>query len=156
MQVKNYYQVQNFIYGLSFVNSADTISTDAGINPHGLGHTGVGGDIRDIYSSPNDPLFWLHHIQLDYMWALWQARDPARLTDISGPRTIEGFGPSPDAVEQSTVDKSVWMGFMGDDIEAGALLDTMNREAGGVLCYKYEDSPLLAVRNLQIPRSQKA
>ena len=46
MQAKNYYQLQNFIDGLSFVDEADKIPTSAGINPHGLGHMGVGGDVR--------------------------------------------------------------------------------------------------------------
>ncbi|CAN9189060.1 unnamed protein product [Alternaria alternata] len=156
MQANNYYQLQNFIDGLSFVDEADKIPTSAGINPHGLGHMGVGGDIRDIYSSPNDPLFWLHHTQLDYMWALWQSRDPARLADISGPRTMEGLGPGRDTVEQTTVDTPVWMGFVGDDVKVGAILDTMNREGGGVLCYKYEDSPSLTGRNLTTPHLRKA
>ena len=90
------------------------------------------------------------------MWALWQSRDPARLADISGPRTMEGLGPGRDAVEQTTVDTQVWMGFVGDDVKVGAILDTINREGGGVLCYKYEDSPSLAGRNLTAPRLRKA
>jgi tyrosinase len=46
MQANNYYQLQNFIDGLSFVDDADKIPTEAGINPHGLGHQTVGGDVR--------------------------------------------------------------------------------------------------------------
>ena len=90
------------------------------------------------------------------MWALWQSRDPARLADISGPRTLEGLGPGRDAVEQTTVDTPVWMGFVGNDVKVGAILDTINREGGGVLCYKYEDSPSLAGRNFTTPRLRKA
>jgi tyrosinase len=86
------------------------------------------------------------------MWALWQSRDPARLADISGP----SLGPGRDTVEQTTVDTPVWMGFVGDDVKVGAILDTMNREGGGVLCYKYEDSPSLTGRNLTTPHLRKA
>ncbi|KAI4609926.1 hypothetical protein J4E83_008490 [Alternaria metachromatica] len=146
MEAKNYYQLQAFIDGLSFVKDEDKIRTSAFQSPHGLGHMAIGGDISDIYSSPNDPLFWLHHCQLDYMWTLWQSRDPARLTDIGGPRTIEGFGPPADAVEQTTLDTPVWMGFMAEDVAVREVLDTMNQEGEGVLCYKYEDSPSVVGR----------
>lgn len=102
----------------------------------------------DIYSSPNDPLFWLHHTQLDYMWTLWQNRDLAHLNDIGGPRTMEGFGPSADAVEETTLDTPIWMGFMADDVTVSAVMDTVNREGGGKLCYEYQDSPSLVGRKL--------
>jgi len=36
-------------------------------------------------SSPGDPIFFLHHAWLDWLWAKWQAQDPsARLRDIAG------------------------------------------------------------------------
>jgi hypothetical protein len=36
-------------------------------------------------SSPGDPIFFLHHTWLDWLWAKWQAKDPeARLTDVGG------------------------------------------------------------------------
>jgi hypothetical protein len=28
-------------------------------------------------SSPNDPVFWLHHAQIDRLWARWEARHGA-------------------------------------------------------------------------------
>jgi tyrosinase len=27
-----------------------------------------------ITTSPADPLFWLHHAQVDRLWSLWQAK----------------------------------------------------------------------------------
>jgi tyrosinase len=61
---------------------------------------------------------------------------------------MEGFGPAADAVEQTTLDTPVWIGFVAEDVMVGAVLDTMNREGEGVLCYKYADSPSLAGRKL--------
>lgn len=36
---------------------------------HSAGHTSVGGDLGDMFTSPADPLFWLHHANLDRIWA---------------------------------------------------------------------------------------
>lgn len=39
-------------------------------SPHGIVHTqvgGPGGDLSDM-ASPNDPLFWIHHSMVDYVW----------------------------------------------------------------------------------------
>src|SRR5262245_16147906 len=35
-------------------------------------HNAVGGDMATA-SSPTDPLFWLHHANLDRIWSKWQA-----------------------------------------------------------------------------------
>ncbi|MFZ5668644.1 MAG: tyrosinase family protein [Pseudomonadota bacterium] len=41
---------------------------------HNLIHGFVGGDMGRLDRSPNDPLFWLHHANIDRIWALWQDR----------------------------------------------------------------------------------
>ncbi len=46
MSAKNYYQLQAFIDGLSFVDEADKIRTSAFATPHGVGHMSIGGDVR--------------------------------------------------------------------------------------------------------------
>ncbi|KAF9558272.1 Di-copper centre-containing protein [Agrocybe pediades] len=52
---------------------------------HGSGHLVIGGDLGNLYSSPADPLFFLHHANLDRLWWKWQTMDlRRRLTDISG------------------------------------------------------------------------
>lgn len=41
--------------------------------------------MQDVYSSPGDPLFYLHHAGLDHLWADWQKLDsPKRLHEIEG------------------------------------------------------------------------
>ncbi|KAF5604330.1 monophenol monooxygenase [Fusarium pseudocircinatum] len=57
----------------------------------GGGHLAIGGslgEMGDMYSSPGDPIFWLHHTNVDRLWDKWQRLDwPARKSDISGPDT---------------------------------------------------------------------
>lgn len=58
---------------------------------HIAGHVLIGGEGLNFFSSPGDPLFYLHHANLDRVWWKWQRANPAtRLTDISGPTTVNG------------------------------------------------------------------
>ncbi|KAL2681189.1 hypothetical protein Neosp_008796 [[Neocosmospora] mangrovei] len=143
MSRRSFVQLQAFIDGLDFITEEDKVETEALVSPHTLGHSVIGGDLMDLYSSPNDPIFWVHHAQLDYLWSLWQKADKARLADVGGSRTLDGFGPSGDQVEPTTLDTPLWMGFMNDDVLVKAVMDTINRDGEGILCYEYEDSPSL-------------
>ena len=44
--------------------------------PHNRGHGWVGGDMSNPRISPNDPIFWMHHAQIDRIWSEWQKRNP--------------------------------------------------------------------------------
>ncbi|KAH6889590.1 monooxygenase [Coprinopsis sp. MPI-PUGE-AT-0042] len=46
-----------------------------GMGIHGGGHGVVGGEMMNPYSSPADPLFYLHHGNLDRIWWKWQSAD---------------------------------------------------------------------------------
>lgn len=39
-------------------------------NPHNLVHAHIGGDMG-AYQSPLDPLFWIHHCNIDRLWEVW-------------------------------------------------------------------------------------
>lgn len=44
---------------------------------HGGGHYSMGGDpARDLFVSPGDPAFYLHHSMIDRVWWMWQMQDP--------------------------------------------------------------------------------
>jgi tyrosinase len=60
---------------------------------HGWVHVAVGGDAGEMSTarSPADPVFWLHHANIDRLWARWQERNPRKR-----PRnTDERLKPSP-------------------------------------------------------------
>lgn len=60
---------------------------------HGGAHNAVGGDMGTS-RSPNDPLFWLHHANVDRLWARWQrspqGSDPPNGNETLQPRPILG------------------------------------------------------------------
>jgi tyrosinase len=41
--------------------------------PHDQVHVGVGGNMGDVPTSPLDPIFWLHHCNIDRLWAEWNS-----------------------------------------------------------------------------------
>ena len=47
-------------------------SMSSGINfVHGIIHGWVGGTMSSAHTSPADPVFWLHHANLDRLWWVW-------------------------------------------------------------------------------------
>lgn len=65
-----------------------------GIAYHGGGHVWVGGLMGDPDTSPNDPIFFLHHCAVDLIWALWQDRHDQRAAEHKPPSRY-GFNPFP-------------------------------------------------------------
>ncbi|KAL6885814.1 Di-copper centre-containing protein [Trichoderma evansii] len=111
---------------------------------HSGGHKGIGGDIgeiSDLYSSPGEPLFYLHHCNVDRLWNLWQHFDwPNRKYDISGPNTsyaypYDFFGPKP--YHNITLDYSMdFQGLLATKGQIRTIGDAMDTQDNG-LCYKY-------------------
>jgi len=101
-------------------------------NVHGSGHFGVGGVLGtagNAANSPGDPLFYLHHGNIDYIFWKWQQKDlKTRLNQVGGP--IEPFDYSGKNV---TLDFKINMGKLAEDVTLKSLLDTQ----GSTLCYTY-------------------
>lgn len=71
----NYERVTDTI--LQSVNYATLNSNLGRDGVHPSGHFTIGGMQDDLFESPADPAFYLHHAQLDRIWAIWQSLDPA-------------------------------------------------------------------------------
>ncbi|KAJ4027870.1 hypothetical protein NW752_000116 [Fusarium irregulare] len=99
--------------------------------PHGAIHSAIGGDMIPN-SSPNDPVFFLHHTQIDRLWWLWQQQNiTARATDFSGIKTQDqNNGVKP---PQASIDDILPMMKIFDDLEIKEVMTTDT----SILCYKY-------------------
>ncbi|KAJ5290822.1 Di-copper centre-containing protein [Penicillium angulare] len=102
------------------------------IGVHGGGHYSMGGDPgRDVYVSPGDPAFWLHHGMIDRVWWIWQNLDLERRQNaISGTGTFLNEPPS----GNTTLDTIVDVGYAnGRPIAMKELMST----TAGPFCYVY-------------------
>jgi hypothetical protein len=57
---------------------------ETGTQNHNLVHVWTGGDMLPG-TSPNDPVFFLHHCNIDRIWAQWQATHPIYAPASGGP-----------------------------------------------------------------------
>ncbi|KAK2603872.1 hypothetical protein QQS21_003907 [Conoideocrella luteorostrata] len=93
---------------------------------HNTLHTSINGDFKAM-TAANDPLFFLHHVNLDRIWWRWQREDAKhRLFEYTGKHMYNSTKPA------SHTDMLMYGGFT-KDVSVGAVLDT----EGSVLCYTY-------------------
>ena len=55
---------------------------------HNSGHVWVGGSMGGITTAPCDPVFWMHHCELDRIWAEWQVANPGQNPSLAGAAAI--------------------------------------------------------------------
>ena len=51
---------------------------------HNSGHVWVGGSMGSIPTAPADPVFWMHHAEIDRIWAEWQVTQPSQNPPLAG------------------------------------------------------------------------
>jgi tyrosinase len=51
---------------------------------HNSGHVWVGGTMGSITTAPCDPVFWMHHAEIDRIWFEWQAANPGQNPALAG------------------------------------------------------------------------
>ncbi|CAN9415346.1 unnamed protein product [Alternaria alternata] len=101
-------------------------------NIHGSGHFGVGGVLGqagDPANSPGEPLFYLHHANLDRIYWRWQQQDlETRLREVGGPIVAEDY-----LGKNVTLDFEVNIGKLAPSRK---LKDLMHIQEGP-FCYTY-------------------
>ncbi|KAJ8117755.1 hypothetical protein OPT61_g1131 [Boeremia exigua] len=114
--------------GSAIVNACNSRSTYANMascaegGAHAWGHNGIGAVMQDVYASPSDPVFFLHHGFIDRNFRIWQNQNPSVRTTTVGGTDYAG--------RPLTLNTNVNVyGFM-PDTTIGAILDTTK-----TLCY---------------------
>ena len=51
---------------------------------HNSGHVWVGGSMGGVITAPSDPVFWMHHAEIDRIWAEWQTANPGLNPPLAG------------------------------------------------------------------------
>ncbi|OAL02417.1 Di-copper centre-containing protein [Phaeosphaeriaceae sp. SRC1lsM3a] len=101
-------------------------------NIHASGHFGVGGilgTMGNAAESPGDPIFYLHHGNIDHVFWKWQQKDlKQRLNQVGGPITPFDY-----SGKNVTLDFEINIGLLAGN---ATLKDLLNTE-GGTLCYTY-------------------
>jgi hypothetical protein len=106
------------------------------IGSHVPAHNWTGGTMSDL-DSPGDPLFFLHHCNVDRLWAIWQINHPppgtAQYTQDPSAADHPDYTGSKDGP-----DDPMFAGLLGGATTPAAVLD--HRALG----YRYADDPRLA------------
>ncbi|KAJ5892138.1 N-acetyl-6-hydroxytryptophan oxidase ivoB [Penicillium subrubescens] len=103
---------------------------DGVLGLHGGGHFSIGSTMQDLFSSPQDPAFMLHHAMIDRLWAIWQAEDEGnRRYAVNGTNRILN---APTAVLVS-LDMQMEFGVLDGNRMVGEVMSPV--ESG--LCYAY-------------------
>lgn len=130
-------------------------------NPHGWAHTSFDiGVIRDPATSPQDPLFFLLHNNVDRLWAKWQwinkRTDPAeprsfaaadpdrvghRLPDTMWPWDGDTVRPRPGTAPGGSLASSPTTPAPGDSPTVESMLDFQAIGGGTALGFAYDDVP---------------
>lgn len=104
------------------------------LGAHGSGHNSVGLTMQDVFTSPQDPVFMLHHGQIDRLWAEWQRTGnweaEGRVTALNGTAVYD----NPASAPLVTLDTVVEFGPLDQPRALGELMDVTK----GLYCYEYE------------------
>lgn len=51
---------------------------------HNLVHVWFNGTMSNVPTAPADPMFWMHHAEIDRIWAIWANTHPGEVPTLSG------------------------------------------------------------------------
>jgi tyrosinase len=114
----------------AFQNELQGRFEDGFLGLHTAAHGVMGGVSGDLFGSPVDPVFWLHHAMVDRVYWLWQALHPFQADTIGGTITLLNNPPSRATSKDDVLD----LGVNAQPVKIGSVLNTLG---GSPLCYIY-------------------
>lgn len=80
---------------------------DLELNPHNIVHVDIGGFMRDPAYAALDPIFWLHHCNIDRLWEAWMQTSGKHMTNdprwLNGPDDRDFLMPSVGGSDPGTI-----------------------------------------------------
>ncbi|KAI8902647.1 hypothetical protein BC833DRAFT_519833, partial [Globomyces pollinis-pini] len=110
-------QIEQILRSTSFTQFRNSLET----LPHNSIHNAIGGDMFNTAISVNDPVFFLHHRNVDRLWYVWQRRNPSIANSYDG-----------------TPDAPINMFRVVQDTTVSQIMDTTGGGPG--MCYTYSNS----------------
>lgn len=96
---------------LDLVNNVDTyfeFSKELERGPHLQGHNWAGGSMMRMMNSPEDPLFYFHHANVDRWWFEWQKKNPGERASLRNPDNL--LDPWGDKYTTENIDDIIQLG----------------------------------------------
>lgn len=96
--------------------------------PHNVVHSAIGGWMGDPNTAAQDPIFWLHHCNIDRLWNDWLNLGQGRSNPTDQAAWMDTkftfFNPSGTAVEMTAsqiLDSASQLGYVYDNLPAGGM-----------------------------------
>jgi hypothetical protein len=106
-------------------------STAGRLGAHAAVHVALGPTMGDVFSSVQDPAFFLHHAMVDRLWGMWQDASPGPERRYALNGTAWMFDPP--WAPNVTVDTVVEFGILDGPRKVADLMDPLGWE----YCYIY-------------------
>jgi tyrosinase len=55
---------------------------------HNLVHMWFNGTMSNVPTAPADPMFWMHHAEIDRIWTVWAKANPGQVPNLTGTAAI--------------------------------------------------------------------
>lgn len=99
---------------------------DTQVAPNGMFLTHMCLFLLDTHTQVSDPIFWLHHVQLDRLWWLWQREAPQqRLHDYKQHKS---------EIQRPTSLQDV---LQYNELAEGARVNQVMDTENSIVCYRY-------------------
>jgi tyrosinase len=79
---------QSRIDALLKIGDFPSFTHELELDPHNSGHVALGFPMERVPVAPSDPIFWMHHGQVDRVWAMWQSSNSTKKPILSSPDDV--------------------------------------------------------------------